>query len=121
MEYAKHIISGYPEKNKKSGELWACFSQNIVKGRKALHIGDNLSSDVKIPLKYGIDTHYVMNSTMMWEKSSLREFVPEIQTLEQSIFAGLLGARIFNSPFTLSESMGMIRFSDFWMLGYCVW
>lgn len=121
--YAPHDlwISGEKKKNKKSGELWACFSQNIVKGRTALHIGDNLSSDVKIPLKYGIDTYYVMNSTMMWEKSSLCEFVPEIQTLEQSIFAGLLGSKIFNSPFALSESKGIIRFSDFGVLGYCLW
>lgn len=114
-------ISGEKKKNKKSGELWAYFSQKIVKGRKALHIGDNLSSDVRMPRQYGIDSYYVMSSAAMWEKSSLGDFVPKIQKLEQSVFAGMLGTKIFNSPFALSESGGGVVFTEFEQLGYCLW
>lgn len=114
-------ISGEKKKSKRNGELWECFSRDILKGRKALHIGDNEISDNEIPRRYGIDTYYVMSGACMWEKSSLGHFAPNIQSLEQSVFAGLLGAKMFNSPFALCESKGLVRFSDFWLLGYCLW
>lgn len=113
-------ISGEKKKNKKSGLLWKSYSEEIVNGRRALHIGDNLSSDIGIPRQYGIDVYYIMNSAAMWEKSSLGDLVPSIQTLEQSVFAGMLGAKIFNSPFALSAQQGMVCFEDFWQLGYCL-
>lgn len=114
-------ISGEKKKNKKSGELWENFSLKIVKGRRAFHIGDNPISDIEMPRQYGIDAYYVMGSATMWEKSSLGEFVPQIQTLEQSVFAGMLGSQIYNSPFALSGDRGMVCFKDFWQLGYCLW
>lgn len=114
-------ISGEKKKNKKSGELWECFSREILNGRRALHIGDNLSSDIRMPRQYGIDSYYIMGSAAMWENSSLGNFVPKIQKFEQSIFAGMLGSRIFNSPFALSESSGMVLFAEFEQLGYCLW
>lgn len=113
-------ISGEKKKNKKSGELWKSYSTEIVKGRRALHIGDNLLSDVNIPRQYGIDAYYIMNSAAMWEKSSLGDFVSKIQNLEQSVFAGMLGAQLFNSPFALSAHQGMVYFQEFWQLGYCL-
>ena len=113
-------ISGEKKKNKKSGELWKSYSKEIVKGRRALHIGDNLHSDVNIPHQCGIDAYYIMNSAAMWEKSSLGELVPKIQNLEQSVFAGILGAQLFNIPFVLSVHQGMVYFQDFWQLGYCL-
>lgn len=113
-------ISGEKKKNKKSGLLWKSYSEEIVRGRRAIHIGDNPQSDIAIPCEYGIDTYYIMNSAAMWEKSSLGDFVPKIQSLEQSVFAGMLGAQIFNSPFALSAHQGMVYFEDFWQLGYCL-
>lgn len=113
-------ISGEKKKNKKSGLLWKSYSEEIVKGRRALHIGDNLFSDMEIPRQYGIDTYYIMNSATMWEKSSLGDFLPKIQTLEQSVFAGMLGTQIFNCPFALSAHQGKVYFEDFWQLGYCL-
>lgn len=113
-------ISGEKKKNKKSGLLWKSYSEEIVRGRRAIHIGDSLHSDITIPRQYGIDTYYIMNSAAMWDKSSLGEFVPKIQGLEQSVFAGMLGTQIFNSPFALSTRRGMVYFEDFWQLGYCL-
>ncbi len=113
-------ISGEKKKNKKSGSLWKSYSEEVVKGRRALHIGDNLSSDIGIPRQYGIDVYYIMNSATMWEKSSLGDFVPKIQTLEESVFAGMLGTKIFNSPFALNAHRGIVYFEDFWQLGYCL-
>lgn len=113
-------ISGEKKADKKSGRLWKILEQE-TKGRKILHIGDNYQSDVKMPQKYGIDTYYVMGSTDMWQYSSVGGFVPNIQTLEQSVFAGLVGGRIFNSPFALKESNGLVQLNNFADLGYCLW
>lgn len=114
-------ISGEKRKNKKSGELWKEFSETVVRGRSALHIGDNDHSDIKVPQTFGIDTYYVMSSIKMWENSSIGDFVSRIRNFDESIFAGLIAARIFNSPFALHESRGKIVISNFEELGYCIW
>ncbi len=113
-------ISGEKKADKKSGKLWKLFAQEEV-GCKVLHIGDNYQSDVKMPQKYGIDTYFVMGSADMWENSSVGGFVSNIRTLEQSVFAGLVGSRIFNSPFALEKSNGLVRLKNFGDLGYCLW
>lgn len=116
-----HIwISGEKKANKKDGTLWEIYAKKIVKGRKALHIGDNIISDVKHPQKYGIETYYVMDSAKMWENSSVGGYASQIQTIEESIFAGLISAKIFNSPFSLHENRGKVVFESFVELGYCI-
>lgn len=113
-------ISAEKGKNKKSGELWKEFSESVVQGRSALHIGDNIHSDIEMPSTYGIDTYYVMSSIKMWENSSIGDFVSQIRNFDESIFAGLISAHIFNSPFALRESRGKIVIPDFEELGYCI-
>lgn len=116
-----HIwISGEKKANKRKGTLWDKYKNEVVKDRKALHIGDNMLGDVKEPQRFGIETYYIMNSTEMWENSSLREFAPQIQTLEESFFAGLIAAKIFNSPFSLYKSKGRVYLDEFGQLGYCI-
>ena len=121
ISYIPHIwISAEKKANKKSGTLWERYKGEIIKDRKALHIGDNIFSDIKIPQKLGIETYYVMNGMEMWEKSSLGEYVPRIEGLEESFFAGLIAARIFNSPFALCKSKGKVLLEKFEDLGYCI-
>lgn len=113
-------ISGEKRADKKSGKLWKQFAKEVA-GCRALHIGDNYRSDVEMPQRYGIDTYYVMSSADLWECSSVEGFVSNIRTLEQSVFAGLVGGRIFNSPFALAKSNGLVTLKDFTDMGYCLW
>lgn len=114
-------ISGEKRKNKKSGELWKEFFEMVVRGRNALHIGDNAHSDIKVPQTVGIDTYYVMSSIKMWENSSIGDFVSRIRSFDESVFAGLIAAHMFNSPFALCESRGKVIIPDPEELGYCIW
>lgn len=121
ISHIPHIwISGEKKANKKSGALWEKYKNEVVKQRKALHIGDNMLGDVIEPQRFDIEAYYVMNSTEMWDNSSLGEFVPQIQTLEESFFAGLVATKIFNSPFSLHESKGKVYFDKLEQLGYCI-
>ena len=115
------IISSEIKKNKKSGELWKYYTQNVLLGKKALHIGDNVQSDVKIPQSYGIDTYYVMSASKMLEQSSVSRIAPKICNLEESVFMGLIISILFNSPFALSNSKGKVELKAFHEMGYCLW
>ncbi len=121
VKHTEHIwISSERKKNKKSGELWEEYKQKVVKGQRALHIGNDLVSDGKMPRKYGIDTYYVMSASAMLRESSAGHLASCIGSLEESVFAGLLCVRIFNSPFALSCSRGLVTIKEFETLGYCV-
>lgn len=113
-------VSSEQKKSKKRGELWQKYKQEVVKGQRALHIGDNLVSDVEMPQRYGIDTYHVMSAADMLKESSAGSFVAFVESLEQSVFVGLLCAKIFNSPFALNRSRGQVLIKDFETLGYCI-
>lgn len=113
-------ISSEQKKRKKNGELWEKYKQEILKGRRALHIGDNSISDVEMPQKYGIDTYQIMSAADMLKESSAGSFASSVESLGQSVFAGLLCAKVFNSPFALNRSRGQVLIEDFETLGYCV-
>ena len=121
IKHTEHIwISSERKKNKKSGELWEEYKRKVVKGQRALHIGNDWISDGKMPQKYGIDTYYIMSAAVMLRESSAGNLASYIESLEESVFAGLLCTRIFNNPFALSCSRGLVTIKDFKTLGYCV-
>lgn len=122
IKNTEHIwISGEKKADKRSGALWEKYVREKVCGRKAIHIGDNPINDVKMPEMYGIDTYYVMSAAEMLKNSSLGNIVPYIETLDESVFTGLLLARLFNSPFALNKEKGKVWIHDFENMGYVVW
>lgn len=107
----KHIIvSCEVKKNKADGSLWSYYKENYVKKHTALHIGDNLKSDVENPKKYLIDTYYTMNAKGMLENSSISKIAPKIDTLYASLTMGIICNRLFNNPFALNETFGIVKF-----------
>ena len=119
-EKEKIIVSCNHRMSKQQGRLWEFYSENIVCGRKALHIGDNIKADVEKPRSYGLDTYMVMSASNMMQYSSLGKIVPAIQSVEASLYVGILMEKIFNSPFALYRTKGKVNFSSDKEVGYCL-
>lgn len=112
------IVSCEQKRTKQEGSLWEYYKKNIVGGKKALHIGDNILADIQRAREYGIDTYHVMGASQMLRKSSIKAIAPTIESLYSSLATGLICAKAFNSPFALNETKGKLRFQDEKEAGY---
>lgn len=118
----EHIwISCDKKADKVSGSLWGKYFKLVGKDNKCLHIGDNKTSDVKNPVRYGIDSYYVMSAKDMLMNSSMAELASDVNTVSDSICLGLVAAKLFNSPFALCSTKGKVSFNDSESYGYCVY
>lgn len=114
------IVSCEQKKSKINADLWIYYKEKIVKGRKALHIGDNIKSDIEEAQRQGLDTFYVMSSYTMLQHSSIKKIVPDICSLYASASVGLICSKLFNSPFALHDAKGKIHFQSNKQAGYCI-
>lgn len=118
----EHIwISCEKKADKVSGSLWKKYFKLVGKDNKCLHIGDNKTSDVKNPVRYGIDSYYIMSAKDMLMNSSMAELASDVNTVSDSICLGLVAAKLFNSPFALCSTKGKVSFEDSEIYGYCVY
>lgn len=120
-------ISGYDEifvscefrKTKQTGLLYDEVLKKY-KRESLLHIGDNRYSDYEIVLKKQMDAFYIMSGRDLLANSSIKEIIPQICTLIDSLIIGIITAHIFNSPFALCESRGTAYFKEAKKVGYSV-
>lgn len=118
----EHIwISCEKKADKVSGSLWEEYFKLVGKGNKCLHIGDNKTCDVKNPVRYGIDSYYVMSAKDMLMNSSMAELASDVNTVSDSICLGLVASKLFNSPFALCSTKGKVSFDDSESYEYCVY
>lgn len=118
----EHIwISCEKKADKVSGSLWEKYSKLVSKDIKCLHIGDNKTGDAKNPVRYGIDSYYIMSAKDMFMNSSISELASNVNTVSDSICLGLVVAKLFNSPFALCSTNGKVSFEDSGIYGYCVY
>lgn len=115
--FTKLYVSCEEKCNKKDGTLWGKI-KNVVGDKKIIHIGDDYISDYLNPPKYGVDSYHILSAYEMLKKSSLKKLAPEVRTISDSLVLGTILARVFNSPFALSESQGRFKVNDFEQLGY---
>lgn len=114
------LVSCDMKKTKESGELWRYYAKNILRGRKAYHIGDDEEADYNQPLKHGIDSCWILSPDMMLKNSSLNKIMPHICSLRASATVGLIESKLFNSPFSLNQTDERIKFKDEKEAGYCL-
>lgn len=117
-----HIwISCEKKIDKITGSMWKHFSEDIVKEKNCLHIGDNQKSDVTNPQMYGIATYYIMSGKDMLLASTASEMIVEISGINESVSMGLWVSRELNDPFALSKTKGKITFTEPETYGYCIY
>ena len=117
-----HIwISCEKHMDKASGCLWSKFTKEAVRGRKCIHIGDNIQSDVENPKKYGIESYHVMSGKDMLINSSAASLSSYVSTGYDSVCMGNIVSKMFNDPFALGKTKGKVRFDNSDTYGYCVY
>lgn len=106
---------------KRSGELWDKFRNEIIKDRTAIHIGDNIESDINNCKKYAkADTYFVMTQEEMLRKSSIRNCLQDIENSYHNTILGLCISKLFNNPFSLCDTKGKVKIGSRKDFGYCV-
>ena len=114
-------VSCEKKAGKFDGSLWKLYQEQLLKGKKALHIGDNQYSDIANAVKYGITPFYIMSGRDMLAVSSLSKIQPYICSRSESKIMGLIIQKIADSPFALNQSKGKIWFQTPEDFGYCVY
>lgn len=114
------LISNELQKSKVEGSLWNYYVLEIVKGRSAIHIGDNEEADIQIPRKYGIKSYLTPSVWNLLKVSSLGEIVPHICTDYDSAVMGCILKKVFTNPYALADSDGMLQISSNQDMGYLV-
>lgn len=112
------LISCETDQNKKDGSMWKTYAETVVCGRRALHIGDQLSGDDEMPGKYGIETFRVMSKNDLMVHSSVAGILPDVTSLYLSAVMGLVENRLFQNPFALSRTKGKVSVKDRKTFGY---
>lgn len=125
------IVSCDYKKSKQDGALWEHYSTAFVKGRKALHIGDDVKGDVIEPARFGIKTYEVWSEAKLVENSYLSGITAFVRSPFESLLCSVLVDKICNSPFCFHKSRGKVFFSNeqeagFVLLGavayvFCSW
>lgn len=115
--YKDIFISCELGKRKSDNTLWEHYKE-IIKAKKALHVGDNKTSDIKNAANIGINTYHILSPYEMLKNSTMRDIVPKICTLDEAILTGNIVSKIFNSPFSLSNSKGIPKLTNLKDIGY---
>lgn len=114
------LVSCEQKMAKTDHDWWPHYKKNYVGDKKALHIGDDRNADILRAEACGITAYQVMSAMELWEHSSVKDILPSVSSLYSSLTMGLLGAQIFNSPFSLNATKGTIRFDSEKEAGFCM-
>ncbi len=118
--HSHFFISSERKKQKKDGTLWKEYAEAIRGSGKAIHIGDDRRADETEPQKAGIDAYRIWKANEILENSSLADIRPLVCGIYESLLAGHMTERLFNSPFALNRTKGKVEINHLRDLGYCV-
>ncbi len=114
------LLSNDLDKNKSDGTIWKYYSKKYVRGRQALHIGDNKKADIKEPAKYGLKTYQTPNTWDIALHSPLRDTIPYICNPYDTAVMGCVLSRIFENPFVFHNTDGDVIINNNQDMGYCI-
>lgn len=114
------LLSNDRDANKAKGTLWSHYSENVVKGRRALHIGDNLQADIEKPREYDIRAYLAPGAWDMLLHSSLKSVTPFVCSIYASAVMGCVLQRLFGNPYVSHDTDGVVAIDSNFDMGYCV-
>lgn len=114
------LLSNEMGMSKRDGKLWRDFAKKRIGGRKAIHIGDDPKADIEEAEKQGIKTYRVPSTWDMLTVSSMQNLSTSICSDYDTAVMGCVISELFNDPFRLYASDGIIRISNNYEMGYIV-
>lgn len=115
--YEKLMVSSDYGKSKASGKMFEYYAK-LNNNKKMLHIGDNPRVDIKMAKLYNIDTFHIFSSYELFMHSSFKELLVDTSNIDNNIILGLFASSIFNDPFILNSTKGVLHIDDIYQMGY---
>lgn len=109
-QYHKIYVSCEYGKGKENG-LFEDYLKDVG-GKKCLHIGDNRQSDIVTARRYGIDAYEIKNAYDMLKMSNFGKILLYANSKCDRLFVGNIIAELFNSPFALYMSVGIVHMKN---------
>lgn len=101
---------------KESGALFEIVRKDY--SGTILHIGDNAAVDDIMACKYGFATYPILNAYDMLLHSSMGKLVAKAQTPESMLALGIAVRKLFDDPFALGPTKGVVCANDLFLLGF---
>lgn len=114
------LISGELKMNKSNGTLWKFYTEEVINGKKTLHIGDNIKADIENAMKYGVEAYLTPSAWDLLSISSLQGIRTKICTEYDTAIIGCVLGELFQNPYIFSHSSVMLQISNNYKMGYCV-
>lgn len=100
----------------KGEHLYEIYKKKIAE-LKCLHIGDNSYSDGEKPRQYEIDTYEICSAYEMLSLSELHGVLGYANNINERNMIGLLISDIFNNPFALYGTFGVVQIKEYKSIG----
>lgn len=114
--YEKIYLSCVQKSDKTSGELFLKIKSDGY--ADILHIGDNALADGQSAVSKGIDSYLIWSAYEMLLQSSLGPMLAYVDNLEKRKCIGLLLSYLFDNPFSLGKTRGVVSIDKAEDLGY---
>ncbi|MCI8534596.1 MAG: hypothetical protein HFG68_03345 [Hungatella sp.] len=115
VEYNQIFVSCEYGVSKSSG-LFKEYLKN-VKANSYLHIGDDEFEDIIAAEQCGIDSFGIKSAYEMLKISNLRKAIVGVHNTNEKGMLGLLISELFNDPFVLYKTNGVVKVSKLELLG----
>jgi FMN phosphatase YigB (HAD superfamily) len=103
----------------KNDSLFSIYLNSHV-NEKCLHIGDNKIVDGECAGRFGIDSYIVKSAVDVMGMSNIGECLKSCKGINDRMLLGGLISEMFNSPFALNGTCGVVQVSDWNMFGKAV-
>jgi len=111
------ILSSSDYGTGKTRELFRILKDK-EKGRKILHIGDDITADVESAAQWGIASCLLPSGLDLWEAVGNLGLAGHTNLLSDCLRIGMFISKIFNSPFQFETEDKHIKISDAYDIGY---
>lgn len=88
-----------------------------IGNKKGLHIGDNEAADIYAAREAGLETYRIKSALDMMKRSSLRKALVYAKNWNEKGLIGLLISKVFNDPFVLYGTSGVVKVACLKMIG----
>lgn len=99
----KDILSSCEYQTGKTQQLFVRL-QDLLLGRKCLHIGDDSIADVEYAQKNGIQSCQILSGIEFMERAGYLGLWDQLEGLHDRVKMGMFTAKLFNSPFQFEIS-----------------
>lgn len=114
-----YVSCDYNAIGKRDG-LYNIYLDDCIHGTKCLHIGDNVCADIDAANKAGIDAYEIRSASDLLKMSNLHMLTGLCKTQNDKNYIGLLISEIFNDPFALYQTSGVVQISSWKMFGQVI-